>query len=134
MPKERANERGAVRHLGKLRGNAISQTFALLQGPTCVAGALRMAPDQLIGIEVWGVAGQVMHGQLAGKLCDVFLNRACLVSWQSIKDEMQGFASSAHHPAQQVHEQRAGQGPRIGGEPEGALRYARKSGRLHPMI
>jgi len=94
VPEERANECGAVRHLGKLRGNAISQTFALRQGPTCVAGALRMAPDQLIGIEVWGVAGQVMHRQLAGKLCDVFRDRACLVGWQSSKDEMQGFASS----------------------------------------
>jgi len=121
MSEERAEECGATRHLGELRGDAIGKTFALLQRPACVTGALRMAPDQLIGVEVRGVAGQVMHGQLAVEPRDVFLDRKSLVGRQSVKDQMQGFATPAHHPAQQVHEQRAGQGARIRGEPEGAF-------------
>jgi len=121
MSEERAEECGAARHLGELRGDAIGQTFAFLQRPACIAGALGMAPDQLIGVEVRGIAGQVMHGQLAIEPCDVFLDRESLVGRQSVKDQMQGLATSAHHPAQQIHEQRAGQGARIGGEPEGAF-------------
>jgi hypothetical protein len=121
MSEARADECGATRHLGELRGDAVGQTFALLQRPACVAGALSMAPDQLIGVEVWGIAGQVMHRQLAVEPRDVFLDRESLVGWQSIEDQMQGVATSAHHPAQQVHEQQAGQGARIGGEPEGAF-------------
>jgi len=120
MSEERADERGAARHLGELRGDAIGQPFALLQGPACMTGALRMAPDQLIGVEVRGIAGQIMQGQCAVEPCDVFLDDKRLVGWQSIEDQMQGLAASAHHPAQQIHEQRAGQGARIGGEPEGA--------------
>lgn len=79
MPEERANERGAVRHFGKLRGHAISQTVALLQRPTCVAGALRMAPDQLIGIEVRGLAGQYMQRQLALECGNILRDRFRLV-------------------------------------------------------
>lgn len=41
---------------------AISQTLALLQRPACITGKFRMASDQLIGIEVRGIAGQVMQG------------------------------------------------------------------------
>jgi hypothetical protein len=57
MSEERADECGAARHLGELRGDAVGQPFTLLQGPVCVAGALRMAPDLLIGVEVRGIAG-----------------------------------------------------------------------------
>lgn len=121
MSEERADECGAARHLGELRGDAIGQTFALLQRPACVASAFGMAPDQLIGVEIWGIAGQVMHGQFAVEPRGVFLDREGLVGWQSIEDQMQGFAVSAHHPAQQIPEQRAGQCTRIGGEPEGAF-------------
>ena len=72
------------------------------------------------GVEIRGVAGQVMHGQFAVEPRNVFLDRERLVGRQSIEDQMQGLAASAHHPAQQLHEQRAGQRARIGGEPEGA--------------
>ncbi len=121
MSEERADKCRAARHLSELRGDAIGQPFAFLQGPACMTSALRVAPDQLIGIEVRGIAGQVMQGQRAIEPCDVFLDRERLVGRQSIKDQMQGLAASAHHPTQQVHEQRAGQGARIGGEPEGAF-------------
>ena len=121
MSEERTDECGTARHLGELRGDAVGQPFALLQRPACVAGAFRMAPDQLIGVEIRGVARQVMHGQLAVEPCDVCLDRERLVGRQSIEDQMQGLAASAHHPAQQVHEQWAGQGARIRSEPEGAL-------------
>ena len=116
------DEGGAARHRSELHGDAIDELFALLQRPTGVAGALRMAPAQLIGIEVRGVAGQVMHGQLAVELRDIVLDRERLVRRQSIENQMQRRAPSAHHLAQQVHKQRAGQGPRIGREPEGAFR------------
>lgn len=53
--------------------------------------------------------------------CDVFLDRESLVGRQSVKDQMQRFATSAHHPAQQLHEQRAGQGAGIGAEADGAF-------------
>ena len=39
MSEERAKECGAARHLGELRGDAVGQTLALLQGPACVANA-----------------------------------------------------------------------------------------------
>ena len=121
MAEERAEERGAARHLGALRHNAVGQTFALLPRPAGVARAFRMAPGQLIGVEIRGVAGQVMHGQRAVELRHVVLDRARLVGRQSVQHQMQGLAASAQHPAQQRHEQRADQGPCIGGEPEGAL-------------
>ena len=120
MAEERADECLVALHLGELHGDAIGQLFALLQRLACVAGALGMAPDQLIGVEIRGVAGQVMHGQFAVEPRNVFLDRERLVGRQSIEDQMQGLAASAHHPAQQLHEQRAGQRARIGGEPEGA--------------
>jgi hypothetical protein len=63
MSEERTDKCGAARHLGELRGEAIGEPFAFLQGSACGAGALRMAPDQLIGVEVRGEAGQVMKGQ-----------------------------------------------------------------------
>ncbi len=120
MFEERGEECGATRHLGELRGDAIGQLFALLQGPACLPGALRVAPYQLIGVEVRGIAGQVMQGQLAVESRNVFLDRERLVGGQPIKDQMQRGTTPTQHPAQQVHEQRAGQGARIGGEPEGA--------------
>jgi hypothetical protein len=58
-----------------LGGDAIARTFALLQRPACVAGALGMAPDLLIGVEIRGVAGRApgdarlvnrMSGELGG--------------------------------------------------------------------
>jgi len=119
MFEERAEECGATRHLGELRGDAIGQLFALLQGPACLPGALRVAPYQLIGVEVRGIAGQVMQGQLAVESRNVFLDRERLVGGQPIKDQMQRGTTPTQHPAQQVHEQRAGQGAPIGGEPEG---------------
>ena len=63
MAEERADECLVALHLGELHGDAIGQLFALLQRLACVAGALGMAPDQLIGVEIRGVAGQVMRGQ-----------------------------------------------------------------------
>ncbi len=87
---ERADECGAASHIGELRGDAVGQTFALLQGPACVAGALGMAPDQLIGVEIRCVAGQVMHGQLAVEPRDVLFDREGLVGRQSVEDQMQG--------------------------------------------
>ena len=128
MIEERAEECGATRHLGELRGDAIGQLFALLQGPACVPGAPRMAPDQLIGVAVRGIAGQVMQGQLAVESRNVFLDPERLVGGQPIKDQMQRGTTPTQHPAQQVHEQRAGQGARIGGEPEGAFGPAGSSG------
>lgn len=121
MSEERVDQCRAARHLGELRVDAIGQTLAFLQGLACVTGAIRMAPDQLIGIKVRGIAGQVMQGQLAVEPRNVFFDRERLVGWQSVKDQMQGLAASAHHTAQQVHEQRASQGARIGGEPEGTI-------------
>ena len=56
MSEERADECGAARHLGELRGDAIGQTFAFLQRSACITSARRMAPDQLIGVEVRGIA------------------------------------------------------------------------------
>jgi hypothetical protein len=55
------------RHLGELRGDAIAWTFALLQRPTCVAGAFGMAQDLLIVVEIRGVAGQVLRWCSPGK-------------------------------------------------------------------
>ena len=78
MSEARTDECGAARHLGELRGEAIGQPFTFLQGPACLAGARRMAPDPLIGVEVRGIAGQVMQGQLAVEPCDVFLDDSAL--------------------------------------------------------
>ena len=108
MSEAQADECGAARHLGEVRGEAIGQTLALLQGPACMADALCMAPDPLIGVSIRGIAGQIMHGQRAIEPCDLFLDDKRLVGWQSIEDQMQGLAASAHHPAQQIHAQRAG--------------------------
>ena len=47
MSEERANQCGAARHLGELRGEAVGQTFTLQQQPTCLTGARRMTPDPL---------------------------------------------------------------------------------------
>ena len=121
MSEARADERGTARHLGELRGEAIGQTFAFLQRSACMTGALRMAPEQRIGGEVRGIAGQVMQGQRAIEPRNVFLDRERFVGRQPIEDQMQGLAASTQHPAQHVHEQRAGQGARIRGEPEGLV-------------
>jgi len=86
-----------------------------------VARALGIAPNQLIRVEIRGVAWQVMHGQLAVELCHVVLDREGLVGGQSIEEQMQGFGTSAHHPAQQVHEHRARQCARIRAEPKAPL-------------
>ena len=110
-----------ARHLGELRSDAIGQSVAFLQRSACMTGAFRMAPDQLIVVEIRGIAGQVMHGHLAITLRHVVLDRERLVDRQSIEDQMQGLAASTHHPAQHVHEQRAGQGARIRGKPEGTF-------------
>lgn len=77
-----------------------------------------MAPDQLTGVEIWGVTRQVIYGQLAVEFRGVFLDSESLVGRQSIDDQMQEFPASS----QQIHEQWAGQGPHIGGDPEGAFR------------
>jgi hypothetical protein len=77
-----------------------------------------MAPEQLIGVEIPGVAWQILHGQLAVESHNLILNRESLVDWQSVEDQMQEFEISAQHPAQHIHEQRAGQCVRIGGESE----------------
>ncbi len=42
---------------GELHSHAICRTFVLLQRLACVARAPRMAPEQLIRVEVWGIAG-----------------------------------------------------------------------------
>jgi len=74
MSEERADESGAGRHLGELRSDEIGQTLTLLQRPACMTGALRMVPpDQFIGVEIRGVARQVMEGLIAVEPCDVFL-------------------------------------------------------------
>jgi hypothetical protein len=54
MSEERADEGGAIS--ASCAGDAIGRTFALLQRPACVAGALGLAPDLLIGVEIRGVA------------------------------------------------------------------------------
>lgn len=74
MSEERADESGAARHLGELRSDEIGQTLTLLQWPACMTGALRMVPpDQLIGVEIRGVARQVMEGLIAVEPCNVSL-------------------------------------------------------------
>ena len=60
MSEERADERGAAPQLGELRNDAVSHMFAVLQRSAGVVRALRMAPDRLIGVEILGVAGQVL--------------------------------------------------------------------------
>jgi hypothetical protein len=102
MSEKRADECWAALHLGELRGDAIGQPFSLLPRPACIPGALRMVPDQLVGIEIRGIAWQLLQGQLAVEPCDVFLDRERLVGRQSVQNQMQGLAASAHHPTQQV--------------------------------
>lgn len=80
-----------------------------------------MAPDPRIWGEVWGIAGRVMYDPLAAEPCDVLRDREGFVGRQSIEDQLQGLAASAQHPAQQVHEQRAGQGVSISGAPGGRV-------------
>jgi len=65
---------------------------------------------KLIGVEIWSVARQVVHSQLAVQFRCVFLDRESLVGRKSLDDQKQEFPISAQHPAQQIHEQRAGQG------------------------
>ena len=60
-----------------------------------------------------------MQGQRAVEPRNVFRDRERLVGWQSVQDQLQGVTPPTHRPAQHVHEPRAGQGARIGGEPEG---------------
>ena len=128
MLEERTDQCGAPADLGELHGHALCQMLALLQGSAGVAGALGVTPDQFVGVEVGGIAGQAMQRQFAVEPGDVLLDRVGLVRRQSIQDQMQGFAASAQHPAQQIDEEHGGQCARIGGKPEGALGTDRRGG------
>ncbi len=65
MLEERAHQAGVIADLGKLRAHAFLELLARLQRPACVAGALGVAPDELIGIEIGCVARQKAQRELA---------------------------------------------------------------------
>ena len=70
-----------------------------------LAGAFGVAPDEFVGVEVWGIAGQEMHRQLAIEFVHVVPYQACPVRGKAIDDQVQRLAPAAHHAAQQGDEQ-----------------------------
>lgn len=71
MFEERADECRATNDCRELHRDAIGQTFTLLQWSAGMARVLGMTPDQLIRVEIGGIAGQIMQRQLAVEPRDV---------------------------------------------------------------
>lgn len=107
-----------------------TQLFALLQRAACNAGALDIAPYQLIRIEVRRVPRQEVQGQFALLAGDVVLESLttaflCAGS-QSINNQMDRLPAFEHQLAEQLHEQLAGQSAFVRCKPEGTLRVDRR--------
>src|SRR5690554_1516927 len=121
MFKERPNQLWTTRKMAHLLINSLGQFFAFLQRPSSHAGALCMAPHQLIGIQLRGVPRQKMQRQLAIETLDVGLDHLALVRRQSVHDQMQGPATTMHQFPQQLHECVSFQSALIQRVPERAL-------------
>ena len=105
MLKERSHQRRPASDLCQLREHARIEGLALLQRTPGSAGTLGVAPDQFVGIEVRRIARQVMQRQLAVEARDILRHPLGLVCWQTVQDQLQGPATTAHHLAQQRDEQ-----------------------------
>ena len=73
MLEERPHQDGPATDLSQLPGHTLIELFTLLERTPGIAGALRVAPDQFVGVEVRGIAGQIMQGQFAIEFRDITL-------------------------------------------------------------
>src|ERR1700687_1414566 len=105
MLEERAHELRVSSNLRELFVNPWPQLFALLQRASCDAGALDVAPHQLIRIEVRRVTGQEVQSQFALRAGDVFLDDGFLMRRQYIDDQMNRLATIEHQLLEQRHKQ-----------------------------
>ena len=64
--------------------HSLFEALALEQRPPRVAGAFGVAPDEFVGVEVWGIAGQEMQRQLAIEFVHVVPYQACPVRGKAI--------------------------------------------------
>lgn len=122
MLEERAHELRVSSNVCELFVNPWSQLFALLQRASCDAGALDVAPHQLIRIEVRRVTGQKVQSQFSLGVGDVFLDHGFLMRRQSVDDQMNRLAAIEHQLLEQCHEQLTAEPTFVRGKPEGALR------------
>lgn len=82
----------------------VRQFFTLTQRTAGNAGALGIAPHQLAGIQVRGIARQKIQRQLPLEFLDVAANKTALVGGQAVEHEMQRPVPVFHHLAEQFDE------------------------------
>ncbi len=86
MSEERTDQIRLGGHVGELGLDAIFQAFAGTQWPAGIARTLGVAPDQLVGIQFGGIAGQEVQRQFALQPGHIRLDGAGLVRGQVVED------------------------------------------------